>query len=175
MCKPTVQKILELGCGAGWVAEFLAATGFDVCGTTISEWDVTDANLRIKSLEAKGIVPALRFVATPMESVHAAVGAGVFDAVFVYEALHHAFDWRETMRAAFACLKPGGWMLVCNEPNLLHTFASYRVAKLSNSREIGFSRGELKAELRRTGFKKVTSTGVKLHCWFRPHWLLAQK
>lgn len=168
-------KLLELGCGSGWMTEFLATMGYDVCGTTISDIDVADANLRIKSLEAKGLSPALRFVATPMESVHQAVAPGSFDAVFVHEALHHAFDWRETVRAGYACLKPGGWLLIGNEPNVLHTCIAYRVAKLSNTHEIGFRKGELLAELRKTGFSKTISAGAKLHLWFRPHWLLAQK
>ena len=168
-------KILELGCGGGWMAEFLATMGFDVCGTTISEDDIADADRRIKSLEAKGLSPALQFVAAPMESVHKAVAAGSFDAAFVYEALHHAFDWREAVRSSFACVKSGGWLLICNEPNVLHTCVSYRVAKLSNTHEIGFSKSELEAELRKTGFRKIVSTGAKLHCWFRPGWLLAQK
>ena len=168
-------KILELGCGVGWTAEFLATMGYDICGTTISDDDIADANRRIKSLEAKGLAPALKFVAAPMESVHTAVAAGSFDAVFVYEALHHAFDWRAAVRSSYACLKPGGWLLICNEPNVLHTCVSYRVAKLSNTHEIGFRKSELVAELRKTGFGKIISTGAKLHCWFRPHWLLAQK
>ncbi len=168
-------KILELGCGCGWMAECLAVMGYDVVGTTIAEEDIADANRRVRSLEAKGFSPALQFLAAPMESVHTAVARESFDAVFVYEALHHAFDWRETLRSSFACLKPGGWLLICSEPNVLHTFVLYRVAKLSNTHEIGFSKGELVAELRKTGFREIISTGARPHCWFRPHWLLAQK
>ena len=168
-------KILELGCGGGWMAEFLATVGYDICATTLAESDVIDANGRIQSLEAKGLSPALKFVAAPMESVHTAVEAGSFDAVFVYEALHHAFDWRAALHSSFACLKKGGWFLICDEPNVLHTCASYRVAKLSNTHEIGFSKSELIRELRKTGFQKIISTGPKLHWWFRGHWLLAQK
>jgi 2-polyprenyl-3-methyl-5-hydroxy-6-metoxy-1,4-benzoquinol methylase len=168
-------KVLELGCGGGWATEFLATMGYDACGTTISEEDIQDANRRIKSLEAKGLACSLRFVASPMESVHEAVPAGTFDAVIVYEALHHAFDWRATLRSSYACLKPGGWLLVCKEPNLLHTCIAYRVAKLTNTHEIGFSKRELIAELRQTGFHTIKSTGQKLHCWIGSHWLSAQK
>lgn len=168
-------KILELGCGSGWMAEFLATMGFDVCATTISEDDVSDAVCRIKSLEIKGLSPALRFVAAPMESVHLSTGTDSFDAVFVYEALHHAFNWRHAIQSSHTCLRKGGWLLICNEPNLLHTFISYRVAKLSNTHEIGFSKKELVNELHKTGFRKIVSCGAKMHFWFRPHWLLAQK
>ena len=168
-------SILELGCGGGWMSEMLAIMGFDVCGSTLSEDDVRDANLRVKSLEVKGLTPKLRFVAAPMETVHQAVPPGAFDAAFVFEALHHAFDWRETIRSSHPCLKPGGWLLLCNEPNVLHTCVSYRMARLSNTHEIGMSKRELIAQLQKTGFRKIVYTGSKLHCWFRPHWLAAQK
>ncbi|MHB1307405.1 MAG: class I SAM-dependent methyltransferase [Limisphaerales bacterium] len=167
-------KILELGCGTGWMAEFLAAMGFEVCGTTISEDDVKDANLRIRGLEAKGISASLSFLAAPMESVHTVVPNNSFDVVLVYEALHHAFDWRATLHSAFACLKPGGWFLI-HEPNVLHTFVSYRVAKLTNTHEIGFRKGELVAELRKAGFRSIRSVGPRLHWFYLPHCLLAQK
>ncbi len=168
-------KLLELGCGSGWMSEFLATMGYDVCGTSISEDDIADAKRRIKSMEAKGLSAGLSFFAAPMESVHLKVPVASFDAAFVYEALHHAFDWREAIRSAHACLREGGWLLICNEPNVLHTCVSYRVARLSNTHEIGFSKGDLVAELRRTGFRTILSGGPMLHCWFRPHWLLAQK
>lgn len=168
-------KILELGCGGGWTAEFLATMDYEVCGTTISEDDIADAHRRIESLKVKGLSPALKFVATPMESVHQALAGESFDAAFVYEALHHAFDWRESIHSTYKCLRPGGWLLICNEPNVLHTCVSYRVAKLSNTHEIGFSKSELIAGLKKAGFKKIISVGAKVHCWFRPHWLLAQK
>jgi 2-polyprenyl-3-methyl-5-hydroxy-6-metoxy-1,4-benzoquinol methylase len=168
-------KLLELGCGGGWTAEFLAMTGFNVVATTISEDDVVDASRRIRSIEAKGLVPSLKFLASPMESVHKTVEPGSFDGVIVYEALHHAFDWQQALASASACVRDGGWFLICGEPNVLHTFISYRVAKLSNTHEIGFSRRELMTELRNAGFRKMISAGPKCHCWFRPHWLLAQK
>lgn len=167
--------LLELGCGSGWTAEFLATMGYHVCGTTLDEKDVLDANRRIDGLRAKGIKPALRYVAAPMESVHQQVAPASFDGVFVYEALHHAFDWHAALRASHTCLKPGGWLLICNEPNVLHTCVAYRVAKLSNTHEIGFRRGELVAALRATGFQNIISAGPKPHLWFRPHWLLAQR
>ena len=168
-------KLLELGCGSGWTAEFLAAMGFDVTGTTLAEEDIQDANRRIESLVVKGLKPTLKFTASPMESVHTVVGRNNFDAVFVYEALHHAFDWRQTLASAHACLREDGWLIICKEPNVLHTCVSYRVAKLSNTHEIGFGRRDLLAGLRTSGFRNIVSMGAKLHCWFRPHWILAQK
>jgi len=179
-------RLLELGCGTGWMAEFLAATGYDVLGTSLVPEDVEDARKRIPSLQAKGLKPSLRFEVAPMETVAEVVcpaapkpGDGgprsQFDGVFVYEALHHAFDWRKSLISAGDCLRPGGWLLICGEPNLVHTFSSYRVAKLSNTHEIGFSRGELMRHLRASGYQQVRYLSTPFHFWSKHHWLCAQK
>ncbi len=169
-------KLLELGCGTGWMAEFLAVTGYEVTATSIAEVDIEAGRLRAASLATKGLVRSLRFEATPMESVAQALGLkDHYDAVYVFEALHHAFDWRSALESSRDCLKPGGWLLVCNEPNLVHTFSSYRVARLSNTHEVGFSRRELMTFLRQKGFINVRRSGNPFHFWIAPHWICAQK
>src|SRR4051812_10461552 len=83
-------KLLELGCGSGWTAEFLSLMKYEVIGTTISPHEVEDGQRRIESIRTKNLKPSLRFIAAPMESVHAAIrDESAFDAVYVYEALHH--------------------------------------------------------------------------------------
>lgn len=111
-----------------------------------------------------------------MESVADQVGPkNYYDAVFVFAALHHAFDWREAIHSAGECLKPGGWLFLCNEPNLVHTFSSYRVAKLSNTHEIGMSRRQLMEQMRKCGITRIVSLGSLLHFWIKPHWICGQK
>jgi SAM-dependent methyltransferase len=169
-------RLLELGCGTGWMSEFLAITGFDVTGTDIAPLDIEDAKLRLQSVVAKGLDPKLRFEIAAMESVADTVGPkNHYDAVFVFAALHHSFDWRCAVNSSFACLRPGGWLLICDEPNLLHTFYSYRIAKLSKTHEIGFSRGELVRHLKQIGFVSVKSFGTPFHFWIKCHWIIAQK
>jgi SAM-dependent methyltransferase len=169
-------QLLELGGGTGWTAEFLALLGFKVVSTTLSPLDVEAAAKRIDALRARTIPFELRFLASPMETVAEVVKEHCpFDAAFVYEALHHAFDWKAAIASAFACLRLGGWLLVCGEPNVLHTAVSYRVAKLTKTHEIGFSKPELVAQLKRAGFQRVISFGQRPHLFFRHHWLMAQK
>jgi 2-polyprenyl-3-methyl-5-hydroxy-6-metoxy-1,4-benzoquinol methylase len=169
-------KILELGGGAGWTAEFLAQMGFHVVSTTISPFDVALTQKRAAALKIKGLPAKLEALVATMEKVADQVKEqSPFDAVFVFEALHHAFDWRESIDSCFSCLRKGGWFLLCNEPNFLHTAISYRVARLTTTHEVGFRKSELIRQLRKTGFQKVISLGKKPHLLFRPHWLLAQK
>ncbi len=170
------QRLLELGCGSGWMAELLALSGYSVVGTTISHYDIPLANQRIEVLKHKAVNSELKFIACPMESVDAiAELRGTFEAVYVYEALHHAYDWRKTLRAAITTLKPGGCLLIVNEPNWLHTFISYRAARLSRTHEIGFSKNALVRELKSAGFHDVNVLRPAIDNWVSPLWITARK
>lgn len=169
-------RVMELGCGHGWTTELLATMGFEMMGTSIGEDDILYCHKRIASLEAKGLKRVMQFKASPMESVADLVGPkGYYDAVFVYEALHHAFAWREAIQSASECLKPGGWLLLCKEPNLIHTFTSYRISRLSNTHEIGMSRPQLMDQMRKCGLTRVAHMGSPWHFWIKPHWICGQK
>ena len=155
-------KILELGCGVGWVSEILAMRGYAVTGTSISEVEVEHAKLRIAALKAKQVDCSLEFIATPMEEVHGHVPPGHFDAAFCYEALHHVFDWREALDAMDKCIRPGGWLFLFSEPSALHTYICHRSAKIWKTQEIGFHGRELRDHLRKLGYNPVI---VKRPVW----------
>jgi 2-polyprenyl-3-methyl-5-hydroxy-6-metoxy-1,4-benzoquinol methylase len=169
-------NLLEFGCGSGWMGEFLSQMNFNVVGTTISQHEVDDANLRVEGLRAKRLKPTLKFVATPMEDAYAATKSdGPFDAVYVFEALHHAYDWSRACESAYKSLKPGCWFLLCSEPNVLHTFIAYRIARLSNTHEIGFRRSKLVRGLRKAGFGEIRILKNRVGFLVKTHWLAAQK
>lgn len=170
------QRLLELGCGSGWMAEMLAQAGYSVVGTTISRHDVEIANRKAEATRIKDPGTDLRFIEMPMESVDQIPGArSTIDAVFVYEALHHAFDWQKSLRASAAILKSGGWLLLASEPNRMHTLIAYRVAKLSRTHEIGFSRSALVNELKSCGFSRVEVLRPSFDNWVTPFWIMARK
>ncbi len=174
------QRLLELGCGSGWTAEFLALAGYSILGTTIADHDIALANQKVASLKCKELYPQLtfnlQFQACAMEEVDAIPGClNAFDAAYVYEALHHAFDWRKALQATARTLKSGGWLLIANEPNRLHAWISYRVAKLAKTHEIGFSKTELLHELKAIGFSDVRVLAPRIDNWVAVHWILARK
>lgn len=167
-------KVVEIGCGVGWISELLCLAGYRVTGSSIAPDEITYARKRICSVKAKGVADGmLSFELGAMEQIglqHQNV-----DCIVVHEALHHAFDWKETGRSVFRALKPGGWYFICYEPNIAHTLISYRLAKLTNTHEIGLSRRKLKNELYAAGFSRVQILTDPFHFGIRWHWIAAQK
>lgn len=168
-------KILEVGCGTGWMSEFLAASGYEVTASTLDAKDGLAVDRRRESLNVKELTPRLVFQDAPMEYLSVATKIdGLFDVVFVYEALHHAHDWKKAVAEFSKVLRPGGWCLICNEPNRIHTFSSYRLGRLSNTHEIGMSRSAIVRELKRNRFDYPLTICNRLHFWARPIWLAAK-
>jgi 2-polyprenyl-3-methyl-5-hydroxy-6-metoxy-1,4-benzoquinol methylase len=169
------SRILELGCGSGWMAEFFALTGYNIVATTIAPTDQPAVERRAAALRAKGVTSELTFKLSPMESVDQAVGLNSFDAAYVHQALHHAHDWKAVLSTAFRTLKPGGWMIIADEPNILHTFTSYRMGKISGTHEIGMSRRKVVQCLRDSGYREVRTISPRFDDRLHPLWIVARK
>jgi 2-polyprenyl-3-methyl-5-hydroxy-6-metoxy-1,4-benzoquinol methylase len=169
---PIQSNILELGAGGGWLAEFLAIAGYEVTALTLSTYDIEVIKTRSQSLKLKG-VDGLKHIQSPMETVDE-VCQKQFTAVYCYEALHHAYSWRDTLKASYNCLEDGGFLMILKEPNLLHTFISYRVAKLTNTHEIGFKSWELIPYLKSLGFT-VRYQKKRFFPLLSYFWLVCQK
>jgi 2-polyprenyl-3-methyl-5-hydroxy-6-metoxy-1,4-benzoquinol methylase len=172
------HRLLELGCGTGWMSEFLAISGYKVMGTSIAPVEIELAQKRAHACLAKGLQVDLEFCVSPMEAVadcELVRRRGAYDGVFVFEALHHAFDWRQSFEASHRCLKPGGWLLVASEPNLLHTFISYRVARLTGTHEIGLCQKAMLTALTDCGFTETLVLAPRINNRVSHHWIAARK
>ena len=174
ICPPA--KVLEIGCGGGWASNFLAQMDFQVVGTTIYPQDVEDAQSNAEAYRIQNPGNRAKFVAVPMEQVHqATLDLGPFDAAFVYEALHHAYDWRIACEQVYKSLKPGGWFLLCNEPNMMHTIIAYRHSVMAHSPEIGFNKRKLFRALEEIGFKKRVVLANRFGFYTKPFWIAVQR
>lgn len=98
---PPPARILECGCGAGWLSKLLAKRGYDVVGTDVSSQAIEIANSDRKGVELSNPT----FVVADTEELPF---TAEFDVVIFYDSLHHAIDERESLVAAFRALKPGG-------------------------------------------------------------------
>ena len=156
------------------MSEFLAASGCRSVGTSINQDEVETARHRIEVFARRELDGELAFEETAMETVgeHFS-GRDPFDFVFVHAALHHAFSWQETLASVASVLRPAGWLLICNEPNLLHTLQSYRISKLDHTHEIGMSRRAIHTRLLESGFDRVEN--YSRPGLFKPIWLAARR
>jgi SAM-dependent methyltransferase len=105
---PPPGRIVEFGCGTGWLSLILAERGYKVVGIDIApeaiaiaeqlrkERQILHASFRVADYEAVTIDPPA-------------------DYVIFHDALHHAESEDAALRAAYAALKPGG-MTICIEP-----------------------------------------------------------
>ena len=112
---PAGSRVLDVGCGSGWLSEFLARLGYDVTGSDISPDLVRLARERVARVPY-GVdheTPLrCRFVVNDIESAPLGAEFGRFDAVICYDSLHHFEDERAVMRHLAASVAPGGLLFI---------------------------------------------------------------
>lgn len=101
-------QILDVGCGPGWLSEYLARCGYWVTGVDVSEDMVDIARERVAKIESPiwmGLEPLAEFHALPALEIP---WRDRFDAVVLYDAMHHLEDERATLKVLHDALVPGG-------------------------------------------------------------------
>jgi SAM-dependent methyltransferase len=156
---PPDRRILDVGCGSGWLSEYFARLGYDVTGIDISPDLIEVARERVER------VPYGADHETPLRCrflVHDVEGAPLaeqFDAVVCYDSLHHFEDERAVIRNLAAMTKYGGSLFILegdrpdegseNEEELLEVMRDF------GTLESPFSRDYLRALLDACGFAVV--------------------
>ncbi|MFN2511552.1 MAG: methyltransferase domain-containing protein [Pyrinomonadaceae bacterium] len=109
---PAGSRILDVGCGSGWLSEYFARLGYRVKGVDISP------TLIEMSLDRLARVPydvdhenALR-CSFEVHDIEARPLTEQFDAVLCYDSLHHFEDERAVMRHIAAMLPVGGVLFI---------------------------------------------------------------
>jgi SAM-dependent methyltransferase len=101
-------QVLDVGCGPGWMSEFLARCGYWVTGIDISEDMVQIARDRVNAIGgpvAEGIEAQAEFHAMHVRDI---AWENRFDAAVLYDTMHHFDDEVETLRVILRSLVPGG-------------------------------------------------------------------
>src|SRR5436190_3857288 len=101
-------QVLDVGCGPGWMSEYLARCGYWVTGIDISEDMVEIARLRVSRIPEQvgdGVDPLAEFHAMPGREMP---WTDRFDAAILYDTMHHFDDEVETLRVILRTLVPGG-------------------------------------------------------------------
>jgi 2-polyprenyl-3-methyl-5-hydroxy-6-metoxy-1,4-benzoquinol methylase len=104
---PPPARILDCGCGTGWLSLLLHRSGYEVVGVDVSP-SAIDLS---RSLDTVPDREPPSFVVADVEDMPF---TEEFDAVVFFDSLHHAVDELAAVRCAFQALKPGG-MCVASE------------------------------------------------------------
>ncbi len=109
---PPPGRVLEFGCGVGWLSLLLARRGYDVTGVDISP----DAIAIAREQSVLQNIPRTRFILADYEDFRV---ENPVDCVIFYSSLHHAEDEQSAMRCAYESLADRG-MLIAFEPGRGH-------------------------------------------------------
>lgn len=99
------QRVLDVGCGGGILADSMARKGASVVGIDLSAKALRVAQLH--ALEARTTGVEYREISVEML---AAEQPGSFDAVTCMEMLEHVPDPDSVVQACAQLVKPGGWV-----------------------------------------------------------------
>jgi SAM-dependent methyltransferase len=101
-------QVLDVGCGPGWLSEFLARCGYWVTGIDVSEDMVEIARERIAAIDSpigESVEPLGEFHAMQVRELP---WVERFDAAILYDTMHHFDEEVETLRTIQRSLVPGG-------------------------------------------------------------------
>lgn len=169
-------SILDLGCGAGLIAEPLARLGAAVTGADAA----ADAIEVARRHAARGDL-AIDYRCATAEAL-AAEGAG-FDAVLALEIVEHVTDPAAFLATAASLVRPGGLVVVST---LNRTLKAYALAIVGAERILRWlPRGthrwdrflrpeEVEASLRRAGLKPLDRRGL-VYDPLRDVWRLSER
>ena len=108
--KPATTKCLDLGCGVGGTALYLAnRLDVSVTGVTISKTQCEIANTLA---EQRKLAAKTRFIAADFEALPE---LGTFDAAYAIESFVHARDGLAFMNMVAKQLEPGARFIMCDD------------------------------------------------------------
>jgi ubiquinone/menaquinone biosynthesis C-methylase UbiE len=138
----TGKEILDAGCGPGFSTVLIARhfrpsrlVAFDLMPEMI---DIATSRPALAEFYVKDIAST----GFPAES---------FDAVFIFDVLHHVPEWREAVREMSRLLRPGGVLLAEEPANQLTWFGDF--FRMHHPIEAKFGWSEFRKELREAGFE----------------------
>jgi 2-polyprenyl-3-methyl-5-hydroxy-6-metoxy-1,4-benzoquinol methylase len=140
------MSLCELGCGSGWMSRFAARHGLHAEG-----YDIAPEMIAIARELAEQDGVEAKFEVADMETLD--LGRR-FDAVLLYDALHHSARADLVVQAAHRALEPGGRLLLA-EPNWKHRFQGRNASDEYGVTELGYTPRRLKRMLREAGFAEI--------------------
>lgn len=164
-------SVLDLGCGCGWTSILLARCGFQVTGL-----DLNAMSLEIAQRNAEAIGIPVRFINADMQEFTL---DRLFDALVIFDSLHHCLRERSVLARAESALRPGGKIILCEQAypgeagaGILTHEAAIQAMQKHGTLEKGLGARHLIRLLFDCGFEMVTVFTAQSH--YRT-WLKARK
>jgi len=109
---PSGARILDVGCGSGWLCEYFARFGYHVTGIDISPTLIALARERLGCVPYKVDDETHLRYQFFVHDIEIAALPETFDAVICYDALHHFEDERAVLTNLAAMLNYGGQLFL---------------------------------------------------------------
>lgn len=147
---PNAKRVVELGCGPGWLSVFLAQMGYEVSG-----YDLSPEMIDIARQRARDTGIDINFEVHDMDKPVPET-ASETDVVIIYDALHHCAADEPVLKNAYRTLRKGGILLLA-EPNRVHATdadAQEAVARFGVT-ERGLDASVLRRICKKVGFRQT--------------------
>ena len=109
---PAGARILDVGCGSGWLSEYFARLGYDVTGIDISADLIRMARERVEKIPYGVDHETSLHCRFQTHDIETAALEEKFHAVICYDSLHHLEDERSVFRHLAAMLEVGGLLFI---------------------------------------------------------------
>ena len=109
---PAGSKLLDVGCGSGWLSEYFARLGYNVTGIDISPKLIQMSRDRVAKVAYDVDHETTLNCEFKVHDIEAGPLGEKFDAVVCYDSLHHFQDEKAVMRNIAAMLPIGGVMFI---------------------------------------------------------------
>jgi 2-polyprenyl-3-methyl-5-hydroxy-6-metoxy-1,4-benzoquinol methylase len=104
-------KVLEIGCGYGYLSLELARNGLDVAGVDLSPRSIEIAKKYARENPFKKNFGSLKYKAGNVLAMN--LGKNEYDSVVFFGSLHHMPNINRVLSKVHAALKKGGNLIVC--------------------------------------------------------------
>ncbi len=109
---PPASRVLDVGCGSGWLSEYFARLGYEVRGIDISPSLVEMSRERVARVPYGVDHESPLRCTFGVHDIEAAPLNEKFDAAICYDSLHHFEDERAVVRNLSAMLEVGGLLFI---------------------------------------------------------------